>query len=188
MSAPFPIVSINGMAVVPADLLNTYVQTVVNFAQLRTFTGLSGMLVEVQGGAAPGDGLGGTFYYSAASTAADNGSTVIVPLGAIQGAWVKLTPVYTLLAPLTGFSVQVGPGVTALFLNPAGTLATGTVIFPQSPIDGQLLTISTSQIITAISLVAPAGQTILGLFTSIGAAGHASWRYVAPLKTWFRTD
>ena len=58
---PSPFVSIQGQGVVPADLLNTFVQTVTNFAQLRTFTGLTSMLADVQGGVAPGDGLGGRF-------------------------------------------------------------------------------------------------------------------------------
>ena len=59
MVAPAPAVSVQGQGAVSADLLNTFVQTVANFAQLRTFTGLTNMLAAVQGGASPGDGLGG---------------------------------------------------------------------------------------------------------------------------------
>ena len=62
-----------------------------NYAQLRNFTGLSNMVAEVLGAVSPGDGGQGKYYDSAASTAADNNSTVIVPNGAIQGAWLALS-------------------------------------------------------------------------------------------------
>ena len=185
MTAPAPAVSIQGLGVVPADLLNTFVQTVTNFAQLRTFTALTGMLADVQGGATPGDGLGGRFWYSAARVATDNGATVIVPTGAVQGAWLKLATVYSYQTPTTGFSIQVANGVTSLLLKPAGTLATGTITFPTTPIDGQTLRIASSQIVTALTLSAPAGQTILGPITTIAANGHATWQYVASISTWF---
>jgi hypothetical protein len=91
MAQPLPTVSVQGTGVVPADLLNTYVQVIQNFAQLRTFTALNDMCVSVLGGASEGDGLQGLFWYSAASTAVDNGSTVIEPTGA-SGAWLLLPP------------------------------------------------------------------------------------------------
>jgi len=93
LTAPLPTVSLQGLGVVPADLLNTYVQTVVNYPQLRTFSGLSNMVVYAQGQASPSDGGQGFFWYNAASTAADNNSTVIVPSGNIQGAWLALPTV-----------------------------------------------------------------------------------------------
>jgi hypothetical protein len=186
VAPPLPTVSVQGLGVVPADLLNTYVQTVVNFAALRNFTGLSNMVVSVQGGAAAGDGLGGFFYYNSSSVAADNGATVIVPTGNIQGAWLKLLSSYSYQVPLTGFSVQVPNGATSLLLNPAGTLAAGTIIFPTVPMDGQWLTIASSQTITALTLTAPAGQTILSPITTLAANSNAKWQYVASVATWFR--
>lgn len=188
MTAPIPAVSAQGQGAVSADLLNTFVQTVTNFAMLRTFTGLTSMVADVQGGSTPGDGLGGRFWYSAASTAADNGATVIVPNGAVSGAWLKLIPAYAYLTPTTGFSTQAANGVTSLLLNPAGTLAAGAIIFPTTPIDGQILSLSSSQIITALTMSAPAGQTILGALTTIVANGHAAWQYVASVGKWFRVS
>ena len=166
MTSPLPTVSVQGQGAVSADLLNTFVQTVTNFAMLRAFTGLTNMLADVQGGATPGDGLGGRFWYSAASTASDNGATVIVPTGAIQGAWLKISTVYAYATPLTGFSIQIANGVTSLLLDPAGTLAAGSITFPTTPIDGQTLALSSSQIVTALTLSAP-GQTILGAITTL---------------------
>lgn len=188
MVAPAPAVSVQGQGAVSADLLNTFVQTVTNFAQLRTFTGLTNMLAAVQGGASPGDGLGGLFWYNAASTATDNGASVIVPSGAVQGAWLKLSSVYSYQTPTTGFSIQIASGVTSLILNPAGTLAAGTIVFPATPIDGQILNLSSSQIITALTMSAPAGQTVLGALTTIAANGYAAWQYVASAANWFRVS
>ncbi len=186
MAPPLPSVQIQGQGVVSADQLNTYAQTVANFVQLRTFTGLSNMLAIVQGGVSAGDGLGGFFYYSASSVAVDNGTTVIVPNGAIQGAWLKLILPYSYQTPATAFSIQIPNGVTSLLLNPAGTLAAGTITFPALPIDGQTLSIASSQIVTALTLAAPAGQTIFGSISTLAANGHAAWRYVAAIATWFR--
>ncbi len=108
-SVPFNWVSSNGVGVVPDALLNSYVQGCQTAAQLRAFVGITGMSVELQGIASPGDGLGGLFYWENGNNFTDNNSTVIVPPGAAgQGAW--------LLAPTSsewnaGTVVAVGDGL-----------------------------------------------------------------------------
>jgi hypothetical protein len=188
MSPPLPAVVVQGQGVVSADQFNTYVQAVSNFAQLRTFPAVSGMVALAEGGSSAGDGLQGLFYYNSTSTAADNGTTVIVPTGNIQGAWIRITPVnlYSYQVPVNGFSITAAQGVTSLILNPAGTLATGTITFPSSPIDGQILSIATTQIITTLTLVPAAGQTIYGTVTTMAANSHDAWQYVASVHSWFR--
>lgn len=89
MTAPAPAVQQPGIGAVSADQLNTYVQTVLNFAQLRTFPALANMSVYVLGGVSASDGLQGIFYYVSSGTYTDDGTTTIVPYGAIQGAWLK---------------------------------------------------------------------------------------------------
>lgn len=91
MAPPLPTVAAQGQGSVGSDQLNTYVQTVQNFAQLRTFTALNDMAVFVLGGASEGDGLQGWFWYDATSGATDNGATVIKLTGA-AGAWLLLPP------------------------------------------------------------------------------------------------
>ena len=91
MASPSPTVFLNGLGSVGADQLNTFVQVVTNFAQLRTFTGLSNMVVCALGQATANDGFQGHFYWNPTSTTPDNNTTVIVPNGAIQGAWIRLT-------------------------------------------------------------------------------------------------
>ena len=92
MAAPSNAVQYAGQAVVTADQLNTFVQTVYNYASLRNFPALSNMCVCVLGTTAPNDGGQGHFYYNASSTASDNNSTVIVPNGLTgSGGWLRLT-------------------------------------------------------------------------------------------------
>ena len=91
MTAPAPAVTYQGQGVLNADLVNTFVQTVVNIAALRGFVGLNNMVCIVQGSTAPNDGGQGTYYYNSSSTATDNGTTIIVPTGNTQGAWIRLT-------------------------------------------------------------------------------------------------
>ena len=91
MSNPSNYVLAQGQGAVSADNLNTFVQTAVNIAALRGFSGLSSMVCIVQGSISPNDGGQGTYYFNSASTATDNGTTIIVPTGATQGAWVRLT-------------------------------------------------------------------------------------------------
>lgn len=88
---PLPTVFVTGQGSVNGDMLNTFVQVVQNFAQLRTFSALNDMSVYVLGGAAEGDGLQGQFWWNGyLINPVDNNATVIVPYGNIQGAWLRL--------------------------------------------------------------------------------------------------
>ena len=91
MTAPAPAVQYAGVSVLTADQLNTFVQVVYNYPQMRTFSALDNMVVCALGTATPNDGGQGHFYYSASSTASDNNTTVIVPTGNTTGAWLRLT-------------------------------------------------------------------------------------------------
>lgn len=91
MTAPANYTWAQGQGSVSADNLNTFVQTVVNIAALRNFVGLNNMVCIVQGSVAPNDGGQGTYFYNSSSAATDNGTTIIVPTGNSQGAWIRLT-------------------------------------------------------------------------------------------------
>jgi hypothetical protein len=90
MSAPQLTAQIQGQGTVSADQLNTYVQNCTNIALLRTFIGLPGMLVFVDGFDVPGDGGAGPFYWNTTSTGPDNGTSIIVPQTGVPGAWIRL--------------------------------------------------------------------------------------------------
>jgi hypothetical protein len=95
--------------------------------------------------------------------------------------------------PLTGFSIT--PQTNRLLLNPAGTLATGTVLLQKNPLDGASLTISSTQTQTAITITPDAADSIVNAPTALVASTEV--RIVYSLygsipkglnpRTWFRT-
>jgi len=194
MSAPALTAFVDGQtAPVTADNLNTFVQSCDNTSQLRAFIGVTGNQVYLRGIDAPGDGGQGIFYWNGSASGPDNNSSIIVPTGAAAGAWIRLSSDglnladYTYNVPVTGFSIALGNAVTSLILNPAGTLSTGTITLPASPIDGQLVRISSTQIVTTLTLTVVGGQTLKNAITTLAAGtGGATYQYVASIATWFR--
>jgi len=90
----------------------------------------------------------------------------------------------TVLVEPTGFSITLGAKLTTL--TPAGTLATGTVKMPASPIDGQPVQVSTTQTITALTVVPNTGQTIKNAPTTLAAGTSFLYYYNAAETTWYR--
>jgi hypothetical protein len=89
------------------------------------------------------------------------------------------------IVPLTGETHTMDDDAEVLAIMPAGTIATLTVNLPVNPYDGQEITLTASQTVTALTLAA-AGKTLNGTITTIGAALFGSWRYRATGTTWFR--
>lgn len=87
--------------------------------------------------------------------------------------------------PLTGFGITVANGVFTLILDPAGTLATGTITMPSAPTDGQWLRLKTSQTITALTLSPNAGQTMKGNPTTLALGGMIDCQYHLASTTWY---
>jgi hypothetical protein len=99
--------------------------------------------------------------------------------------------------PLTGFSIA--PQSNKLVINPAGTLATGTVLMPLNPLDGQTLRVVSSQTQTAITFTANTGDSIVGSITALVANTPVEYSYslygtgnsINPgtgARTWYRTQ
>jgi hypothetical protein len=88
------------------------------------------------------------------------------------------------VVPTTGQTINA-TGTGSLVLAPAGLLATLTVTFPSSPVDGQGFEVFSSQIITALTL---SGGTIKGAITSIAINGWARWKYSSTGAAWFRAS
>lgn len=87
---PSNAVSANGVGVVSDSLLNAFVQAISTAPTLRSFVGLSDMTINLLGITAPGDGLGGTFYWMDGTNFTDDNVNVIVPYAAAgQGAWLR---------------------------------------------------------------------------------------------------
>lgn len=87
---------------------------------------------------------------------------------------------------LTGFAFQQPNGAADLVINPAGTIAAGTITFPQAPKDGDNFTVRSSQTVTALTCTPGAGQTINGAPTTIAINTGFTYKYVLSLLTWFK--
>lgn len=103
---------------------------------------------------------------------------------------------YQYNAPLTGASLTLTASQRRLILEPAGTIATLTVTFPAATglVDNQLMGLCTTQIVTALTLSAGSGTTILNGPTALlvpvatGAASCVEWVYRASNTSWYRVQ
>ena len=68
---------------------------------------------------------------------------------------------YDYQTPTTGFSYTFAAGVNVLVMQPAGTLATGTVTMPAAPVDGMTITVESTQQITALTVQGNTGQSLV---------------------------
>jgi hypothetical protein len=95
---------------------------------------------------------------------------------------------YSYVVPVTAFALTPGNAVMYLYLNPAGTLATGAVTLPPAPGDGQRFCLSSTQTQTAITISANTGQSLGGIAapTALVATTRYCWFWNAPLSTWLR--
>jgi hypothetical protein len=98
----------------------------------------------------------------------------------------QLFPVRSLQTPVTGFSIATTVGVTLLVLNPAGTLASGSITLPQGPADNQPFMIMTRQTITALTVNTADTSTLSAAPTTLAANTSVKWRFMASLNTWFK--
>ena len=94
---------------------------------------------------------------------------------------------YDFQTPTTGFSYTFAAGTQVLVMNPAGTLATGTITMPSSPADGMTITLSSTEQITALTLSGNTGQTIGGTQVTLLPANSAvQFIYRLSTTTWYR--
>jgi hypothetical protein len=90
------------------------------------------------------------------------------------------------VAPLTGATVTPDVGTEVALIVPAGTIAALTLNMPASPYDGQEFTASFDQIVTALTMAAPASATLKGALTAATAKGFAKWMYNKADTSWYR--
>ena len=88
----------------------------------------------------------------------------------------------------TGFAYTFAAGTQVLVMNPAGTLATGTITMPAAPVDGMNITISSTQQITALTINGNTGQSIVGNAASMQAGGAQVFIYRLSNTTWYSQD
>lgn len=132
MSAPALTVSVQGRGTVPADLLNTFVQSCNSIAELRTFIGTVGMQVYMRGSVTPNDGGQGNFYWnSTIINPVDDGTNTIVPTGALSGCWSRIADsvggILAIASGGTGAGTKAGAQATLDILPTTGGTMTGAL-------------------------------------------------------------
>jgi hypothetical protein len=85
----------------------------------------------------------------------------------------------------TGFTYTFAAGTQVLVAVPAATLATGTITMPSAPGDGMVITIQSSQQITALTLNGNTGQSVVGTAVQIVPNQPLSWVYRLANTTWY---
>lgn len=125
-----------------------------------------------------------------------NGDARRMPVGALleffEQSFASPTLVTNFYTPTTGFSIGV-PTPTAsqwMLLQPAGTLAAGTITLPlntQTP-DGTEVLVTTTQTITALSMGLNGAAQAFGIVNpgTLNAQDYFRLRYVASTNSWYR--
>lgn len=93
---------------------------------------------------------------------------------------------YSYQVPASGDTLTAAAALGAYVLNPAGVLATLTVVCPPSAVDGQLFGMSSTRTITALTVSPAAGQVVSGGATLLGGDGGVAFRYRTADATWRR--
>jgi hypothetical protein len=86
--------------------------------------------------------------------------------------------------PSAGEIITITSGTSVLIVNPVSTIATATIIFPSSPVNGQTLAITFGAPVTALTVTST--ETINGPITSGTSNSYAKWVYSTIGTTWFR--
>jgi hypothetical protein len=99
-------------------------------------------------------------------------------------------PVAQYSAPsATGFSVTVAPPTDGssvwLLLTPAAGYAAGTVVLPAAGVDGQEVSVTCAQAVTALT-VNGNGHTVNGAPTTLAANAFFRLRYDGVFAAWYR--
>lgn len=125
----------------------------------------------------------------------NNGDARKVSIGQLlayfQQQFASPTLATQLATPGTGFNVAIQTPVSEqqwLVLQPAGTLAAGTVTLPlntQTP-DGTEVLVTTTKVITAFTLALNGAAAAYGAPTTLAANGSFRVRYYAATNSWYR--
>lgn len=107
--------------------------------------------------------------------------------------WIAGLEQYSYQIPLAGFAITVPAHNSLLYLNPAGTLATGAITMEATPSDGQKVCFEDTQTQTAVTVSAGSGSSMLtsiglGAVTAFTANTRYCWYYNRPLSGWIRTQ
>ncbi len=86
---------------------------------------------------------------------------------------------YYTVVPVTGGTVVVPGNVSSALLRPAGTLAALTVLLPSGVPDGSMLRVASSAAVTALTVTATGGASVVGAPTALVANVGIAFQYMA---------
>ena len=108
-----------------------------------------------------------------------------------QQSFASPTLAVNLFVPGNGFNITVPTPVSEqqwMLLQPAGTLATGTITLPLNTgtPDGTQLLVTTTQIITAFTLALNGAAAAFGAPTTLAANAFFTMRFYQATNSWYR--
>ncbi len=110
-----------------------------------------------------------------------------------QQSFASPTLAVNLFVPGNGFNITVPTPVSNdqwMLLQPAGTLASGTITLPLNTgvPDGTTVLITTTQEITSLTIALNGASAIYGAVTSLGAGCAAVYRFYQPTNSWYNIN
>jgi hypothetical protein len=125
----------------------------------------------------------------------NNGDARRLPISALlqyfQQTFASPTLATNVYTPGTGFNLAVPTPVADqqwMLLQPAGTLATGTITLPLNTgtPDGTEVLVTTTQQITAFTLAANGASQLYGAPSTLAAQDFFRMRFVLATNSWYR--
>jgi hypothetical protein len=110
-----------------------------------------------------------------------------------QQSFASPTLSVNLYVPGSGFNITVPTPVSQdqwMLLQPAGTLATGTITLPLNTgvPDGTTVLITTTQEITSLTIALNGASAIFGGVTSLAAGTATAIRFYQPTNSWYQIN
>ena len=158
---------------------------------LGTLATQSANSVLLSGGTINGITIGATTATSGSFTSLNASAAVSLGFAGASGYGISLqgaTYEQSLITvtPSSGFSLVIPNNCSFYQLNPAGTLASGTLTMPGGTIaNGQIIRIVTSQTISALTISANTGQVISNPPSAALAGTSVNFIYSSSNSTWY---
>ena len=110
-----------------------------------------------------------------------------------QQTFASPTLAVNLYVPGSGFNITVPTPVSQqqwMLLQPAGTLASGTITLPLNTgvPDGTTVLITSTQEITLLTIALNGASAIYGAVTALGAGCAAVYRFYQPTNSWYNIN
>jgi len=107
--------------------------------------------------------------------------------GNLSTGGARIEAGYQYSAPVTGFNTTITSNVSRVIFDPAGTLANGTVTLPSANVDATIISISSTQTITAFQVLPNTGTTLMpsGNIT-LTSGSCATYFFHASESKWYK--